>query len=221
MKRVCKNNFILRVCLAMCILIGLVVSGFAANAAGTEPVTVRIPFSYADESGACENAEILIEYANGMPAPDSDTKTVSSGSNDYFSLKTDAVGIYTYKVYQKAGSDPAVIYDDTVYDVTVYVTNEPGTGKLECTVTAVSNDSGAKPDKLEFVNKGTGTTETDTTETTTDTETTDSKTDTKSYTKTNKKTADEAKPFTAMIICFAALILLLGVVYVKRSDRTA
>ncbi|HZK25767.1 MAG TPA: FctA domain-containing protein, partial [Oscillospiraceae bacterium] len=52
-----------------------------------------------------------------------------AGSTSFPAISYDRVGSYTYTLYQEPGENDKAVYDDTVYLLTVYVTNqENGTG---------------------------------------------------------------------------------------------
>ena len=164
-----------------------------------EPLTVRLPFSYIDTSRMSGTCTVKIENLNGAPAPDAETKVVKDGGNDYFSVEITTPGIYSYKVYQVAGSDKSVSYDDTVYTITIYVTNGAKEGELSYIFSVDSSKTGLKPEKMEFTNIVGGdintqeeTTTEITTETTTEksTETTTEKT-TETSTEKSKETTTE------------------------------
>ena len=116
------------------------------------PLTVRLPFSYIDTSRMSGTCTVKIENLNGSPAPDAETKVVKDGESDYFSVVMTVPGVYTYKVYQVAGSDKAVYYDDTVYTISIYVTNAEQEGELTYVFAVESSKTGSKPDKMEFSN---------------------------------------------------------------------
>lgn len=62
------------------------------------------------------------------------------------------VGVYTYTIYQVAGSNRKCTYDDTVYALTVYVTNaEDGSG-LEATTVLYPDSEGDKQPGADFNN---------------------------------------------------------------------
>ncbi len=63
-----------------------------------------------------------------------------------------ALGIYTYTISQTAGVDELCTYDESVYNVKVYITNaEDGSG-LQSTVIAYKTSEADKLDKIEFIN---------------------------------------------------------------------
>ena len=65
----------------------------------------------------------------------------------------DRLGVYRYTIYQQAGSDPACTSDDTVYRLTVYVTNAEDGGGLETTAVLTAGSSGEKRSSAAFTNR--------------------------------------------------------------------
>ncbi|MCI7812261.1 MAG: FctA domain-containing protein [Lachnospiraceae bacterium] len=62
-------------------------------------------------------------------------------------------GIYKYTIRQLAGTNPKCTYDDTVYEMTVYVTNaEDGSG-LEATAILYPDSDGTKQIEAKFHNE--------------------------------------------------------------------
>ena len=60
-------------------------------------------------------------------------------------------GNYDYLVYQEAGNDKDTRYDDTVYNVRVFVT-QTDEKELDFNVVATVKATGEKPDRVEFAN---------------------------------------------------------------------
>lgn len=65
----------------------------------------------------------------------------------------DRVGIYTYTIYQVAGTNQKCTYDDTVYSLTVTVSNKEDYSGLEATAVLYSDSDGDKLSGAEFANK--------------------------------------------------------------------
>lgn len=60
-------------------------------------------------------------------------------------------GDYKYSVYQTKGENKNIVYDDSMYEVTVRVVNTE-TGSLTAEVWAVKNESEQKVDEIRFIN---------------------------------------------------------------------
>lgn len=107
---------------------------------GTEPAT---PETY----------EIIIQAdQDTYPLPKETHYRVEGASS--FSLDAitfDHVGIYTYTVQQIQGNNADCIYDDTVYRITVTVTNSES-GGLETTVVVTPNEGNEKQSAIKFHN---------------------------------------------------------------------
>ncbi len=90
---------------------------------------------------AGEYTFVLADKENG-----DEIESVSNDADGNFAfteITYDNVGTHTYTISEKAGEAGGYIYDDTVYDVTVKVTDD-GNGKLIATITGLNEDgSGA------------------------------------------------------------------------------
>ena len=134
------------------------------------PITAEIPFSCAMTGGGNTTFEFVIERIDAdSPAPAQDVITVDGTGTAKFDVKIDEPGTYRYKVYEKKGANSDIIYDETVYMVTLFVTNtKEGTleyqvilakeGMVKPTEVAFINDAVRKPDRKDPVVK-TGDTE--------------------------------------------------------------
>lgn len=74
-------------------------------------------------------------------------------SENFPTITYDRVGIYTYTVYQIAGTNKKCTYDDTVYALTVTVTNKTDYSGLEVTAVLCPDSEGDKLPAAEFENK--------------------------------------------------------------------
>ena len=152
-----KHSFVRKLNMIIVICIILLSCGIDVSSMETyKELAIRIPFDYIDSSDHGDDCTVKIEYDAGMPKPDTDTKTLKNGTNDYFTIKVNAPGIYKYKVYEVPGSKDSIFYDDTIYSITIYVTNTDVPDELTHTITVESSKTGAKPKKLEFKNKNAG-----------------------------------------------------------------
>ena len=118
------------------------------------PIDVKIPFECkADESGKEMQYEIFLKtVSEKAPAPKKDEKTVSAGKGGFFELHVTEPGTYVYRIGQKKGSSEEIIYEETQYDVYVYVVNSEQ-GELSHSLSVVNAKNDEKPDEIIFQNK--------------------------------------------------------------------
>ena len=77
-----------------------------------------------------------------------------TGNSGWFPTMTfDHVGKYKYLIWQEPGTHSRGTYDDTVYTMTVQVTNSSDYTKLYATVTFRDDEGGPKPDNNLFHNE--------------------------------------------------------------------
>ena len=149
---------------------------------------------------------ISIKSETGLePLPSQEVITVNEDGKGEFILHITEPGTYDYQVYQIKGSDKEVLYDDTKYDVHVFVLSDEN-GKLEYTVAVNISNTDQKPDTVEFKNIAANTTTEATTVPPTSTNT------------QSAKTGDEtAVGFLVLMLIIASMgiIILLH----KRSNR--
>lgn len=80
--------------------------------------------------------------------------TITGENTENFPTITyDRVGIYTYTVYQVAGTNQKCTYDDTVYSLTVTISNKEDYSGLEATAVLYPDSDGDKLPAAEFANK--------------------------------------------------------------------
>lgn len=163
-----------------------------------------------------------------------------AGSETFPALTYDKPGIYSYTIYQAAGTNAKCTYDDTVYALTVYVTNaEDGSG-LETAAVLYPDIRGSKQSGAEFENvyeteqTETGTepeteqetnepetqqTETDETETDqTETDEPETQQSEKSDTKT-PGTGDDTNLMLYMVLAGVSMMLFVGL-FLGRRRKT-
>lgn len=75
------------------------------------------------------------------------------GSAKFPDITFNRVGVYTYKIWQEAGSNPDCTYDSTVYTLTVYITNAENGDGLEATAVLYPDAESSKQAGAEFVNR--------------------------------------------------------------------
>lgn len=111
------------------------------------------------------------------------------------------VGVYTYTIYQTAGNNKECTYDNTVYTLTVYITNaEDGSG-LEVTAVLYPDSEGDKQSGVEFKNVY-GTVETK-----------------PPVTPEPPKTGDESTPIRYVIMIAVSMGMIAALVLVRRKRK--
>lgn len=118
-----------------------------------KPVDAHITFTCRRVEGI-NGGKYQISIKSGTvegPLPAKDIITVDEDGKGEFILHITEPGTYDYQVYQIKGSDKDVIYDETKYDVHVFVTSNEN-GMLEYTVAVNISNTDQKPDEVEFKN---------------------------------------------------------------------
>ena len=116
------------------------------------PVDATIPFSCQAVPGGESLYEIKIRSkTETSPAPEQDVIRIDREGNGSFQIRITEPGNYDYLVYELQGSDSNIVYDDTMYDVHVFVTNNDRQ-ELEYYVTTNYTDTDEKPKKVVFQN---------------------------------------------------------------------
>ena len=77
-------------------------------------------------------------------------KTGNTGT--FPTMTFDHIGVYKYEIWQKPGQHPRGPYDDTVYTMTVQITNSADYESLEAVVTFRDHEGGPKPNNDLFHN---------------------------------------------------------------------
>lgn len=97
--------------------------------------------------------EIKIESENkNSPEPVSDVLNVTENGTGYFEINITEPGTFSYKLYEIAGSDPYIQYDESVYVVKVFVENGED-DDLKYSVSAFHIGDEHKLENIEFKNK--------------------------------------------------------------------
>ncbi|HZK34179.1 MAG TPA: FctA domain-containing protein [Bacillota bacterium] len=142
--------------LTMCLVLPLPKAFAAEIQSGEIPVTVSLG---GEPLAADEDYEITMKADNAdypMPAGSVDglftMKVTGADTGKLPGIEFSSLGIYTYSIFQEAGTNELVVYDDSVYNLTVYVTNaEDGSG-LETTLLLYLLGETAKHDEVAFNN---------------------------------------------------------------------
>lgn len=101
-----------------------------------------------DESFFYEIKAVDVEY----PMPEETIVSVEGQGNVSFeNFVYTTPGIYEYQIYQLVGEEETCNYDETIYEVTVYITND-GSGGLDSTVYAIKSGTDLKSASITFTN---------------------------------------------------------------------
>lgn len=131
-------------CFGIMISLLLFIAVMPIQAFAMEDLTVEIPFKVENTPGT-----VVMEALDGAPSPAvAEFQNVTEG---VFALSVASPGDYNYRIYQIAGDESDVTYDDTVYNVTVSVfVND--SGELYAVVTFCIDGDSHKPDEVKFTN---------------------------------------------------------------------
>ena len=126
--------------------------GFRTNAEFRHvEIKAEVPFSCENVDDSANDYEIVIERLDDVsPMPEKVVTKIGYG-NGSFEIGIDEPGTYQYKVYENAGDNSRIIYDDTTYTVTLFVTSDDD-GNLDYEV-ILSKGGIVKPAEISFINK--------------------------------------------------------------------
>ena len=202
-------------CLAllMCGLICLFSGKWNACAEGFyKPVDAVIPFVCHAGKGVESEFRIQIRSESvDAPLPNEDTIHVDQEGKGSFRIELTEPGTFDYLVYEIKGTDDTIIYDETRYDVHVYVTCGDD-DRLEYMVAVNYADTDEKPAEVEFKNDVKN--ERRTTEETTTEKTTEKP-------PTNVKTGDDTSLTLLITLCAtsaAGILALLGLIMLRKKN---
>ena len=150
-------SIILGTVVAVMSVMSMTVSAFAAeNPSVSIPVTVSLSGTLPEKAEDFKIKLSADDASYPMPEGSEDgscTMTITGAATKNLPTITyDRVGVYTYTIAQVAGSNKKCTYDDTVYTLTVYITNaEDGSG-LESTAVLYPDSEGDKQPAAAFKN---------------------------------------------------------------------
>lgn len=134
--------------------------GVPAAAAAERSCTASIPVRVQVYAQTDAEFTVQLEAEEGAPLPEKRTLTFTGNGEGVFGgVEYTVPGDYVYTVTQVKGRADHVTYDDTVYTVTVRVTND-GVGGLVAEIWAVGNQSAQKSEEVLFSNRYTPPTQT-------------------------------------------------------------
>lgn len=128
-----------------------------------EPAEIKIPVTIVLEGILPEQAENFLikmqaaDENSAMPegSVDGIYTLVIKGENSAFLPKFsfEKPGIYTYSIWQEPGQNSKCTYDETIYKMTIYVTNNEQYDGFDTTVTLYKNSETEKQDEIVFINR--------------------------------------------------------------------
>ena len=151
-------SVILGTVMAVMCMMTMTVPAFAAENPGVSiPVTVSLSGTLPKPA---EDFTIKLRADNASyPMPEGSvgdiyTMTITGADTKNFPTITyNRVGVYTYTVYQVAGTNQKCTYDDTVYTLMVTISNKEDYSGLEATAVLYPDSDGDKLPGAEFANK--------------------------------------------------------------------
>ena len=121
--------------------------GVPVSAAETD-VEVSIPVTVKEASGTV----VMEAEESDAPLPEQTELQIGTDENQKFGpIRYSEPEDYHYKIHQRTGNEENVIYDTTVYEVTVRVTNSAA-GELEAAVWCQKDSEEEKSDQITFFN---------------------------------------------------------------------
>lgn len=112
-------------------------------------VNISIPVS-CTAINCTEEFFYYMEGDNDYPASP-DVLRLKDGDSGDFKIAIDYPGTYHYQISQERGSDKNSVYDDTVYQADIFVT-EDSSGILSAEAILYAEDSNSKSSQCSFVN---------------------------------------------------------------------
>lgn len=194
------NVFFALVMAAMC----SVTMALPAYAAELPEVSVPVTISLSGTlPHPAEDYTVVLKADDGAyPMPDGTvdetyTMTITGEDTKNFPAITyDRVGIYTYTIYQAAGTNKKCTYDDTVYALTVTITNKADYSGLEATAVLYPDSDGEKLPGAEFENRY--------------------KVDPPSET---PKTGDESAPLLYAVLIVVSMGIIVGLLLTRKNKK--
>lgn len=136
--------------MSMCLVLSCAISPIRAEFE-YQPVKAEVPFNCTMTGSIESTFEFVMEATgNDCPKPQQDVVTVNGSGTANFVISIDEPGTYQYKVYERAGNNDKIIYDETVFFVTLFVTTDDK-GTLDYQV-ILAKEGNVKPTEVAFVN---------------------------------------------------------------------
>lgn len=197
-------SIILGTVMVLMCMMSISIPAFAAENPGVSiPVTVSLsgtlPKPAEDFTIKLRADDASYPMPEGTVGEDYTMTITGADTKDLPTITYSAVGIYTYTIYQVAGSNEKCTYDDTVYVLAVYITNaEDGSG-LEATAVLYPDSEGDKLPGAEFNNEY-------------ETE--------KPVIPDTPKTGDESNPFLYAVLIAVSLCVIVTLFLTHKTRKT-
>ena len=149
--------FLALVMTVMC-SVTMVLPAYAAELPGVSvPVTISLsgtlPYPAEDFTVVLKADDADYPMPNGTVNGVYSMTITGEGTENFPTITYSRVGVYTYTVYQVAGTNRKCTYDDTVYTLVVTITNKEDYSGLEATAVLYPDSDGEKLPGAEFENK--------------------------------------------------------------------
>ena len=156
MKKRSSVFFALVIAAVCCITTAL--PAYAAELPGVSvPVTISLsgtlPYPAEDYTVVLKAEDAAYPMPSGTISGAYTVTITGKGTKNFPVISYDRVGVYTYRIYQVAGTNKKCTYDDTVFTLKVTITNKEDYSGLEATAVLYPDSDGEKLPGAEFVNK--------------------------------------------------------------------
>ena len=194
------NVFLALVMTVMCSM-AMVVPAYAAELPGVSvPVTLSLsgtlPYPEENFTVVLKADDADDPMPNGTVGGSYSMTITGEGTESFPTTTYDRVGVYTYTVYQIAGTNQKCTYDDTVYALTVTISNKEDYSGLEATAVLHPDSEGDKLPGAEFENNYKMEPPSDT-----------------------PKTGDESTPLPYAVLIVASMGVIIGLFLTRKSKK--
>lgn len=136
----------------------LVLPAYAAELPGVSvPVTISLsgtlPYPAEDFTVVLKADDTAYPMPEGAVDGAYSLTITGEDSENFPAITYDRVGVYTYTLYQVAGTNPKCTYDDTVYSLTVTISNREDYSGLEATAVLYPDSDEDKLPGAAFANQ--------------------------------------------------------------------
>lgn len=151
------NVFLALVMTVMCSMI-MILPVYAAELPGVSvPVTISLsgtlPYPEEDYKVVLKAEDADYPMPEGTVNGACSMTITGEGTANFPTIIYDRVGVYSYRIYQVAGTNKKCTYDDRVYTLTVTVSNKTDYSGLEATAVLHLDSEGDKLPGAKFENK--------------------------------------------------------------------